>query len=313
MYSSLQVQIVTYNSEDVIAACLEGLLQQTMLPNRVMIIDNASTDQTKKVMESYQTEFHEKNILFEIIYLPLNSGYAAAHNQGIKAAVVDQFDYISTLNPDVQLAPDYFMYTISDFRLNAEIGGVTGKLLRPHLHPSPTVIDSAGLRMELFYHVRDRGQDESDHGQYDVPGYVWGICGAAAVYRTKMLEALTYQGQFFDESYFLYKEDVDLCWRGNGVGWKFYYEPRTFAWHQRGWKKGQHISDQAQIHSFANQIALLVKNVPRFTPMLVLSILVESIRWIGMVFRSPGTAIATLKKIHSTWAKGWAWRKVVRH
>ena len=312
MSAKLQVQIVTYNSEDAIADCLDALLAQNLLPSRIIIIDNASIDQTKQVMESYQPIFHEKKIVYETIFLSSNTGYAAAHNQGIRAALADQYELICTLNPDVRLDPNYLRYATSDFRLDAAIGGVTGKLLRSQTAALKSIIDSAGLQMEAFYHVRDRGQDEVDRGQYDVPAYVWGVCGAAAVYRKEMLEELAYQGQYFDVSFFLYKEDVDLCWRGNSRGWKFYYEPRANAWHERGWKKGKQVATQAQIHSFANQIALLIKHVPSITPTLVLTIIVEMVRWMGIAIRSPETASSILRKIRAEWSNNWARRKAVQ-
>ncbi len=312
MSAKLQVQIVTYNSEDAIADCLDALLAQSLLPSRIMIIDNASIDQTKRVIESYQSLFHEKKIILETIFLPANTGYAAAHNKGIQAALADQFDFICTLNPDVRLESNYLKYTTSDFRLDAAIGGVTGRLLRPQSASSKTIIDSAGLQMEAFYHVRDRGQEEVDRGQYDEPAYVWGVCGAAALYRKEMLEELVYQGKCFDESFFLYKEDVDLCWRGNARGWKFYYEPRAIAWHERGWKKGVQVTSQAQIHSFANQIALLIKHVSGISPMLLLSILIEMVRWIGIAIRSPGIASSIQRKIRAEWSNNWSWRRAVQ-
>lgn len=308
----LQVQIVTYNSEDALPACLDSLLLQSRAPDRVLVIDNASTDPTKQVITAYEHAFHAKNIAYETLFLSVNTGYAAGHNQGIRAALTHHVDFLCTINPDVRMEPDYLQYAFADFRLDAQMGGVTGKLLRPQAAPSTLTLDSAGLQMQAFYHVRDRGQEDLDRGQYDEPAYVWGVCGAAAVYRREMLEQLAYLGQYFDESFFIYKEDVDLCWRGGERGWKFYYEPRALAWHGRGWKKGDHASTPALIHSFANQIALLIKHVPNPTLVLWLSLIVESLRLCGIAVRSPSVANAILQKIRNEWATTWAWRKAVQ-
>ncbi len=307
----LQVQIVTYNSGAVIGPCLDSILAQSLFPGRVVIIDNASMDQTHSIISSYFPAFQIQHIDFELISLSSNTGYAAGHNQGILAAMNHDVDFLCTLNPDIKLDVDYLKYAVSDFRLDEKIGGVTGKLIRPLSDGTVSIIDSTGLRMEGFFHVRDRGQDEKDRGQYNEPAYVWGVCGAAAVYRMEMLEDLAYQEQYFDESFFVYKEDVDLCWRGQNQGWKFYYDPRALAFHGRGWKKGEQVTSLAQIHSFANQILLLIKHVPKPSVLLLSTIFVETIRFMGIALRSPAVAKAIISAIRSKWWAAWNWRRGV--
>ena len=306
----LQVQIVTYNSEAAIGSCLDTLLAQSFLPERIVIIDNDSTDQTKSIIATYIPFFQAQHVDCEIIPINTNTGYAAGHNRGIQSAISHHIDLLCTLNPDIKLDVDYLKYTVSDFRLDEKIGGVTGKLIRSSSdEEAEGIIDSTGLQMEAFFHARDRGQDEKDRGQYNEPAYVWGVCGAAALYRVKMLAALAYQGQYFDENFFVYKEDVDLCWRGQSQDWKFYYEPRAFAFHGRGWKKGERVSPLAQTHSFANQIALLIKHVPKVSFLLLLSLLVELIRLFVITLRSPEVAKAIIFAIRSKWAIAWEWRR----
>ncbi|MCF8567857.1 glycosyltransferase family 2 protein [Alicyclobacillus tolerans] len=308
----IQVQIVTFNSKDSLTSCLDALMVQSLLPDRVMIIDNGSIDQTRQIIEVYQKQFLDKNIPYIYYFLSSNTGYASAHNVGIRTAYEQNIDYVCTLNPDVRLEIDYLKYAVMDFLINKTVGGVTGKLTRPHEEAQDTLrIDSTGLQMKAFFHARDRGQDQYDLGQYEEPTYIWGICGAAAVYRTEMLQQLAYKGQYFDESFFVYKEDVDLCWRGNERGWKFYYDPRATAWHNRGWQKTSTPSEQARIHSFANQVALLIKHVPRPSLILIITLLVEVIRFVDISLRFPIVSKGIMKKIRMEWANTWAWRKGV--
>ena len=65
--------------------------------------------------------------------------------------------------------------------------------------------------------------------------YVFGACGAAALYRRTMLEDLALDGEYLDESFFAYYEDADLAWRAQLRGWRCVYAPRAVATHARGW------------------------------------------------------------------------------
>src|SRR4051794_11516834 len=87
--------------------------------------------------------------------------------------------------------------------------------------------------------VISRGQTEADGPKYSQPGPVFGVDGAAPVYRREaLLDARVPDGnggwEFLDESFFMYKEDVDLAWRLHRLGWKTLYEPAALAWHARG-------------------------------------------------------------------------------
>ena len=79
----------------------------------------------------------------------------------------------------------------------------------------------------------DRGGEERDSGQYDRAQWVFGATGAAAMFRRSFVEAVSVNGQFFDEEFFSYREDADLAWRGQLMGWKCLYEPSAVAWHVR--------------------------------------------------------------------------------
>lgn len=284
------IQIVTYNSRAVIAACLQKVLAQDGVTARVTVIDNASQDDTVALVQ--ETFPHVR-----VIRNPTNTGYAAAHNQGIRLALQEEAAYVLTLNPDVQLAPSYLaQITVAlakELRTGKQVAGATGKLTRA----DGRTLDSTGLEMRAFWHARDRGSGEIDRGQYDALRSVWGICGAAAVYTAPFLRTLADRGELFDETFFVYKEDVDMCWRAGLLRWRCVYVPEAQAVHERGWKVGETISTRALAHSLANQIALLIAYAKLRSLYTWLCVGIETVR-LGFLFaRRPVAACAATELI----------------
>ncbi len=95
------------------------------------------------------------------------------------------------------------------------------------------VIDSTGIYFTPNMRHLDRGAEEVDHGQYDRPQYVFGATGAAAFFRRSFIDDVSVEGEFFDEEFFAFREDADLAWRAQLMGWKCLYTPKAVAWHVR--------------------------------------------------------------------------------
>ena len=108
----------------------------------------------------------------------------------------------------------------------------------------------------------DRGGEELDSGQYDRAQWVFGATGAAAMFRRSFVEAVSVDGQFFDEDFFSYREDADLAWRGQLMGWKCLYEPSAVAWHVRRVTPERRESLPVEInwHSIKNRFLMRGKN-----------------------------------------------------
>jgi GT2 family glycosyltransferase len=98
-----------------------------------------------------------------------------------------------------------------------------------------SILDSTGLFIDRRRRPYDRGQGEPDRGQYDDQPYVFGACGAAALYRRAMLEDVALDGEYFGEDFFAYYEDADLAWRAQLRGWRALHAPLAVASHARGW------------------------------------------------------------------------------
>jgi GT2 family glycosyltransferase len=214
------IGLVTWNSAPDLARCLDGIRGQQHHPIELLVGDNASTDGTRALLE-------ERTAAAERRYFPTNLGFSAAHNALIRES---RGAYYVTLNPDVVLDPGFVGALAAALDTAPRAGSATGKLRRAE---PPGVLDSTGIVMHRSQRHLDRGAGEIDRGQYDAPGPVFGVSGGAGCYRRAMLDAVAIDGEAFDEDFFAYREDADLAWRAQLLGWDAIYVPQATATHVR--------------------------------------------------------------------------------
>lgn len=222
---------------------LKCLSEQTFRDFSVLIIDNGSTDGVEAFVK-------EKYPDVTILRNARNLGFSGAHNQGIRYALehIDQdklaSSFILVLNPDILLPPTFLETLMMVALQNSKIGSFGAKLRRAfgeNMHDEilqetikSDLFDSTGLRMYKNRTCADRGAGEMDEGQYDDKRDVFGISGALALYRASALQDARFEDEFFDEVFFAYKEDVDLAWRLQKLGWDALFVPEAIAFHYRG-------------------------------------------------------------------------------
>lgn len=244
----VSIVMVTWNAIQHIERILKSLDEQTYKKIELIIIDNASADGT--------IEFIKLNCPdLEVIANNSNNGYCEAVNQGIKLC---KGRYVMPLNQDMLLAPDFVEEMVRAIELNDEIGMVSGKLYKMKTDGTLTgIIDSAGNVIFRDRTASDRGTGEIDSGQYDKNEYVFGSCGAAPLYKREMLEDIKINGQYYDEFFFSYLEDIDLNWRAQIRGWKCLYAPKAIAYHVRTKSAS---SKNTKMHCFKNRYLMMLKN-----------------------------------------------------
>ena len=243
--------ICTFNSCRVLPACLRALEQQTCGPLEVIIVDNASHDGTRDLLAQLQPPE------YQVILNEDNRGFAAAQNQAIRCA---RGEWLCSLNADVVLSPDFFSQLLQAAELDQRAGALCGKLLRwnPNGEPEFTSrIDSTGIYFTRSLRHFDRGGEESDHGQYQELQYVFGATGAAALYRRAMVDDVSVEGDFF-----AYREDADLAWRAQLLGWKCLYVPAAVGWHERRVtpERFRQLPLLINWHSVKNRFLMRLKN-----------------------------------------------------
>jgi GT2 family glycosyltransferase len=254
----VSVIIVTWNSAEFIRFALDSIKAQVM-PLEIIVVDNDSKDLTPEIVKSYN------NVIF--IETGKNLGYCAANNLGIQST---NSDFILLLNPDAMITENFICRALVEFEKHPRAAILTGKILRmssegkPLLMDGKPVIDSTGIKILRNRQAVDRGQGEIDKGQYNCSGPVDAACGSILFARTKALLEAAVDGEIFDQNFFAYKEDVDLCWRLRRLGWEIFYAADLTAYHARNWKPGFHarktISSATRYHSFKNRRLMMLKN-----------------------------------------------------
>lgn len=254
----ITISIVTWNNESTIFNCLNSILSQTVVETEIIIIDNNSKDNTVQII----TNFNDSRI--KLFPLTRNTGFTGGHNFALKQ-ISKETEYILLANPDVILQPNYIEKALLIFSLYPHIGCISGLLLQ-NINGNPTFnIDSAGLcfsRSRRFF-LRFYGKNSKDFELQRKE--IFGCDGALPFYRKAMVRDLYVDYEFFDESFFCHKEDWDVSWRAQLLGWKTLFVPECIAWHVRSFRPNDPDSRKSQstiirIHSIKNQFFLIFKN-----------------------------------------------------
>jgi len=213
--------IVNYNGRFFLKDCLESIRSSEASQEEIIIVDNASTDGSADYIKK---EFpHVK-----LIALDKNYGFALANNIGAEAAAGE---YIVFLNNDTVVTPRWLKHLRDVFSSDPTVGAAGSKLL---LYHRPERVNSAGANIIFNGGGYDIGFMDIDSDKYNAPGPRGGVCAAAMMVRKK--EFLSLGG--FDPMYFMYLEDVDLCWRYWLLGYRVLYVPTSIVYHRFGGTAG---------------------------------------------------------------------------
>ena len=252
---SIAVTIVTYDSAAFLARCLDAVAAQTHAPREVVVLDNRSRDDSAAIARAH-------GAVTKLIESPDNTGFAGGQNRAIAATAAD---WVLTLNPDVVLEPAFIATLAERAERPAPLGTLCGKLLRLGPDGAPVVpprIDSTGIVFTRSFRHLDRGSEEPDDGRYAAEEPVFGATAAAAMYRRAMIEDVSVEGEFFDEAFFAYREDADLAWRAQLLGWDCLYVPSALGYHVRRVLPERRADVPAMLnrHSVKNRFLMRVKN-----------------------------------------------------
>jgi len=265
---SIAVTIVTYDSAALLARCLDAVAAQTHAPREVVVLDNRSSDASAAIARAH-------GAVTRLVESPSNTGFAGGQNRAIAATTAD---WVLTLNPDVVLDPGFLAELAARVASSAAsaparsarsdvaaLGTLCGKLLRLGDDGAPVVpprIDSTGIVFTRSFRHLDRGSEEPDDGRYAIEEPVFGATAAAALYRRAMIDDVSVEGEFFDEAFFAYREDADVAWRAQLLGWDCLYVPTALGYHVRRVLPEQRADVPAMLnrHSIKNRFLMRVKN-----------------------------------------------------
>lgn len=238
---SVFVSILNFNGNSNTLDCIESLIKINTpgFKLTILVIDNGSSEKLNLKSKSLG------NIQIKVIRNEKNLGFSGGHNVGIKYALQDGADYVVILNNDTYVHENFLKELLKVAEENNENG-----ILSPKIYFAPEfeyhkdrylkselgkVFWYAGGEMNwaniIGYH---RGVDEVDKGQFNKTEETELATGCCMLIKREIIDKVG----MFDNKYFLYYEDADLCLRAKNKSFKIIFVPKSVIWHKNAESAG---------------------------------------------------------------------------
>jgi GT2 family glycosyltransferase len=292
----LSIIIVNWNVKNLLKGCLNSIYYDSFYQDsEIILVDNDSKDGS---VEMIQREFP----LVRLIKNRENIGFGRACNQGIGIA---EGKYIFILNPDTLVKPHTLQNIVNFMESNPKVGIGGCYVYCPDSTPQtsfykfPTLLSYFSRMLSLFRILPRNKLTQKFFWEYtdnDIARPVDRVLGGAMVLRKEMVD----QMGAFDETYFLYAEELDMCYRAKLMGWEVAAIPHAEIIHYHQQSTIQNIR-QATFHTFKSDFLFFRKFYPvyqtiLFRTMQFLGIFFRLLAWGGIyLFTSAQTALAKEK------------------
>lgn len=295
----VSVIIVNWNGAKFLERCLAALAAQTVKPHEIILLDNASTDDSLEIARGFPD--------LRLLSLKENTGFARGNNLAIEAAAAET-EWIALLNPDAYAEPHWLEELLAATKRNPGFAVFSSKLLNA---TEPALLDGAGDAYYMSGRVRRIAKDRPARSSGEKEIEVFSPCAAAAMYRRTALRKVG----GFDEAYFCYVEDVDLGFRLRLAGYRCLYVPQSVALHVGSGTTGGQHSDFAVYHGHRNLVWTFVKDMPGFLfwVLLPLHLLLNLASVIWLSLRGQGKVVLRAKRDALAGIPGmWRKRKIIQ-
>ena len=282
--ATVYVGIVTYNSREDLPGCFAALAKQTYADVQVMVLDNASADESVAWVREHAPQC-------KLIVNRENVGFGRAHNQIVQVNNLQPGDFYLTLNPDAALLPDYISQLVQ-VMTETEAGWAGGKLLLKDDHNQPTgKLYSAGQGIRRDGYVVNVGEGMPDAPVFNQQREVFAVSGAALMIRQETIQAIASTGELFDEQMFLYSEDMDAGWRARLQGWHCWYVPTAAAYH-----RGGRLDAKRRRQALGNTYLSVLKNA-FLIDLITYNLPLIALNLVARTLISPAVGVALFKQL----------------
>jgi GT2 family glycosyltransferase len=249
----LSIIIVPYKVKDKLQVALDAVYaSRTGYSHEVIIVDNGSHDGTVEMVEQ---DYPQAKLIKNT-----NEGFGKGNNRGIKVATGD---YVLLLNGDTKVSPDTLQVMLDFMKGRPDVGISTCKLVKPdgeldwacrRSFPDPAVAfyRLSGLS-KIFKKHKKIAAYNMTHKSVDEETEIDCCSGAFSLISRPCLDQI----KGFDEDYFMYGEDIDLCYRAQAAGFKIWYYPKTTTIHYRG--QSSRKTPQKSLYDFHDAMWIFYK------------------------------------------------------
>ena len=250
--------VVNLDGRALLLACLKSLeraLAEVPGGSEIVVVDNGSRDGAPAAVRELFPDVR-------LVELAENRGFAAGVNEGISASAGE---WILLLNNDTTIAAGAVTALLDEGTSRGRVGSLAAQMR----FERGGAINSAGFGVDRLGVAFDHHIGEAPEESETQVTEVFGACAGATLMRRKMLEEVG----GFDESFFMYLDDVDLAWRAQMRGWRCLYVPAAVVHHHHSASAG-HGSAFKHEHVGRNRMRLLAKHMPtshlvRYGPAIV--------------------------------------------
>ena len=283
----VSVVILNWNGRAHLGKCLVSLGKATYKPFELIVVDNNSTDDSVFFIK-------QKFPHVRIIVNAINRGYSGGNNDGIAAS---RGKYICILNNDTEVEKHFLEPLVTAMEADRSVGCVQPKLVYGDDHNLLNAVGSYLTSTGFLYHYGYR--KFANTLQYNQRLTIYSAKGAAMLLRKSALDQIG----IFDEDFFIYFEETDLCHRLWLSGYKVIYEPQSVIYHYEAVDTHKQMTNDFIMYlSYRNRIFSFIKNLScssmlRLFPVLCVFYVISFALYPAAVFRAIMSTLWGLPKI----------------
>ncbi|MGB0807161.1 MAG: glycosyltransferase family 2 protein [Salibacteraceae bacterium] len=283
------VVLLSYNSLPLVTKFLPKIVET--IPNssevEIVVVDNASTDGTK--------EFVTENFpQVTLMRFEKNVGFTGGYLKSL--AQIEAKNYV-LISSDIEVTENWFQPAIDLLNSSDDIACVQPKVMSYSNRNEFEYAGAAGGYIDALGYPFCKGRLinvlEEDHGQYDQVSEIFWASGACLFIKSEAWK----KAEGFDKDFFAHMEEIDLCWRLKGMGYKIMFQPKSVIYHMGGFviKYG---SPQKIFRNHRNNLLMLLKNLPTFDLFwkIPMRLVLDHVASLSMLFeKNPEGAIQVFK------------------
>jgi len=268
----VHVLVINWNGREHLDACFQSLLAGTYPNVRYILVDNASDDDSVRLVRD---QFgHDPRV--GILVCPENLGWSGGNNVAMERSLEEGADYIFLLNNDTATAPDALEKLVAMAESRPEIGALAPKMV---LFDHPEILNSVGLECSIIGASWDKGVGRLDTPRWNNPEPVIGVCGGACFLRAAVLR----RTGLLPADFGIYLDDLDLSLRIWNAGFEVWSCPEAVVRHKFSSTLGRGAQARRKYYlNTRNRFRMIQRNFPwARLPRVKLAVLLGEGRAIG--------------------------------